>query len=293
VSKYPITQESKDKEKQTRSAILRKNHYSKQEMHLKQRRTPNREETQKPRWATFTYYGSEIRTITKLFKNTNVKIAYKTINTIENHLKPRLQVTDIYEYNQSGVYQLKCKDCPLKYIGKTGRTFKTRYNEHIYAIKTNRRNSKYAEHILDTGHTHGTINETLDILHTKKKGHLLDTLERYYIYNLSKQKLHMNDTYADKHNPIFELIINNTSTSTPPINYPHPKPVYLPHPTTTILLPPPAPHNIPLPPATTVKHDNEIYTILIHASHNRSARRAQKGTPTERRQRIIHRRNTK
>jgi hypothetical protein len=41
-------------------------------------------------------------------------------------------------------------------------------------------------------------------LHTEKKGQLLNTLERYHIYNLSKQKIHMNDTFADKYNPIFE-----------------------------------------------------------------------------------------
>jgi hypothetical protein len=60
--------------------------------------------------------------------------------------------------------------------------------------------------MLDNGHTYGTIDEALDILHTKKKGRILDTVERYYIYKLSKHKLHMNDTYADKYNPIFELI---------------------------------------------------------------------------------------
>jgi hypothetical protein len=89
-----------------------------------------------------------------------------------HHLKPRLPKTDIY--NQSGIYQLKCNDCSLKYIGQTGRTFKTRYKEHIYAIRTNKLNSKYAEHILDTGHTYGTINETVDVMRIKKEGRLLN-----------------------------------------------------------------------------------------------------------------------
>jgi hypothetical protein len=30
-----------------------------------------------------------------------------------------------------GVYKLKCIDCPQQYIGKTGRNFKMRYEEHI------------------------------------------------------------------------------------------------------------------------------------------------------------------
>jgi hypothetical protein len=95
-------------------------------MYPKQRQNTNREDVQKVRWATFTYSGNEVRTITKLFRNANVTIAYKINNTIKNHLKPRLPKTDMY--NQCGVYQLKCNDCPLKYIGQTGRTFKTRYN---------------------------------------------------------------------------------------------------------------------------------------------------------------------
>jgi hypothetical protein len=41
------------------------------------------------------------------------------------------------------------------------------------------------------------------------KGHLLNTLERLYIYELSKKKLQMNNSYTDTHNPIFDLIINN------------------------------------------------------------------------------------
>jgi hypothetical protein len=106
---------------------------------------------QKTRWPLFTYCGSETRAITKLFRNINIAIEYKTNNTIRNHLKPIPPKT--YIYNQSGVYQLKCNNCPLKYIRQTGGTFRPRYKEHVYAIRTNRPSSKYAEHMLDEGHT--------------------------------------------------------------------------------------------------------------------------------------------
>jgi hypothetical protein len=61
------------------------------------------------------------------------------------------------------------------------------------------------------GHAYVTTEETMDIMQTttKKKGNLLNTLERFYIYDLSKQKLQINRTYTDTHNPIFDLIINN------------------------------------------------------------------------------------
>jgi hypothetical protein len=32
---------------------------------------------------------------------------------------------------------MKCLDCPLKYIGQTGRTFHTKYKEHIQTIRNN------------------------------------------------------------------------------------------------------------------------------------------------------------
>jgi hypothetical protein len=121
----------------------------------------------KEKWATFTYYGPETRIITRSFKNTNVGIAFKSSNIIKNHVKLTNQIIDIYQ--KCGVYQLKCNECPLRYIGQTGRTFKDRYKEHIQAIRTNKHTSKYAQHILDTGHAYGTIEETMDIIQTTKK----------------------------------------------------------------------------------------------------------------------------
>jgi hypothetical protein len=47
----------------------------------------------------------------------------------------------------------------------------------------------------------------MEVLHIKKKGQLLSTLERFHIYDLSWQKLQMNDTFTDTRNPIFDLII--------------------------------------------------------------------------------------
>jgi hypothetical protein len=54
-------------------------------------------------------------------------------------------------------------DCPLKYIGQTGRTFKTRYKDHIQAIRNNNSNSGYSKHILNTGHTYGRVIDTMNV----------------------------------------------------------------------------------------------------------------------------------
>jgi hypothetical protein len=71
----------------------------------------------------------------------------------------------------------------------------------------NKPNSKFAQHMLDTQDTYDTIEKTMDIFHFGRNSPHLNALERFYIHNLSAQKLQMNDTYTDIHNPIFNLIL--------------------------------------------------------------------------------------
>jgi hypothetical protein len=73
---------------------------------------------------------------------------------------------------------MKCLDCPLKYFGQTGRTLKTRYKEHSQAIRSN---SGYSYHVLNSGHTYGTITDTMDVIKTGRKCKHLNILENYYI----------------------------------------------------------------------------------------------------------------
>jgi hypothetical protein len=144
--------------------------------------------------------------ITKLFTNTEIKIAYKTTNTLKNHLKTN-------KYKLSGVYQLKCSECPHIYIGQTGRPFKTRYNEHR-EIKNNGENSNFSLHIQNTGHKCANIDETLDVLHVQRKGSMMNVLESYHIYEASKRGIHLNKALSDFYNPIFEIIIKNQPNKT-------------------------------------------------------------------------------
>jgi hypothetical protein len=65
---------------------------------------------------------------------------------------------------------MKCLDCPQKYIRQTSRTFHTRYQEHIQAVRNNNSNSGYPSHISNTGHTYGTITDTVDIIRKHKRG---------------------------------------------------------------------------------------------------------------------------
>jgi hypothetical protein len=100
---------------------------------------------------------------------------------------------------------MKCLDCPLKYVSQTGRTFNTRYKEHIHAIRSNNANYKYSNHILNMEHTYGTTTVTMDVIRTGRKGRHLNTLEKYHIYKISRN-LHMNDAHIETHNPIFQTL---------------------------------------------------------------------------------------
>jgi hypothetical protein len=76
------------------------------------------------KWVTFTYTGNYIRKITKLFKDTNLKVAFKTTTAVgklvsDNH------ITNTYE--QSGIYKMTCQNYPKVYVGQTGRHLITRY----------------------------------------------------------------------------------------------------------------------------------------------------------------------
>jgi hypothetical protein len=82
-------------------------------------------------------------------------------------LRPRDDKENIY--NLSGVYQLKCANCPLRYVGQTRHTFKVRFKEHISDIRNNGQSSKFAQHILDTTHEYGNIENTLEVLYIGKK----------------------------------------------------------------------------------------------------------------------------
>jgi hypothetical protein len=88
-----------------------------------------------------TYSGKEIRFITKLFKDTEINVSYRTKNTIKRILKTISPIESNDKYKLPGVCKLKCNYCPLHYIGQTGRSFNTRFKEHVKAIRYNKENS--------------------------------------------------------------------------------------------------------------------------------------------------------
>jgi hypothetical protein len=101
--------------------------------------------TTNKQWCTFTYTGKETTFITKLFKHTNIKVAFRTSNNIWKHLSQPPPEHD--KYKQSGVYKLTCPDCGKAYIGQTDEEFRTRFNELKRAFHHNPQQSKFALHL--------------------------------------------------------------------------------------------------------------------------------------------------
>jgi hypothetical protein len=158
---YQLTPENEAQENAIINEILTYNGYQQQITYQKHKHNPTNT-TQKTKWKTFTYHGPDTWTITKLFRNTNLKIAYKTTNSIKHHLKPKKPNNRYIQQERSIPTKMRR---PMKYIGQTGRTFKARFKEHIQDIRTNRHNSKFAQHILDTGCAYNTMDQTMKILH--------------------------------------------------------------------------------------------------------------------------------
>jgi hypothetical protein len=79
------------------------------------------------KWVTFTYTGNYRREITKLFKNTILKITFKATTTV-GKLLGDTGTTNIYE--QSGIYKMTCQSCHEVCTGQTGRNL-TRYKEYV------------------------------------------------------------------------------------------------------------------------------------------------------------------
>jgi hypothetical protein len=100
----------------------------------------------------------------------------------------------------------------MKYIGQTGRSFRTRFSEHFRDYKHNNYKSKFAQHLLDSGHSIGPIDNIMEVLYRTNKGKLMDTIERFYIHKETHMNNQINDKNTAKPNFIFDtLILNNTN----------------------------------------------------------------------------------
>ena len=119
------------------------------------------------------------------------------------------------QFTKSGIYQLTCPDCNKKYIGQKGSSFQMRYCEHLRDFKYQNGNSKFAQHFNDNNLSFGPIEKVMNVLHTIKKGTMMDTLEKYHIYKATKLGTQINDKNNMSHNMLFDNLIYDTTRGHP------------------------------------------------------------------------------
>ena len=135
-----------------------------------------------------------------------MKVAFTTNNTIGKRLAVKQEVPQ-NKCDKSGVYQLTCPECKMKYTGETGRPFKVRFQEHARDFKYNNNRSKFAQHLIDNKNAIGNMEDIMEVVHVTKNGKMLDTLEGFHICKETKAGNQINDRLTVRENAIFENIV--------------------------------------------------------------------------------------
>jgi hypothetical protein len=157
------------------------------------------------RWANFTYIGKE----TKLFKNSAIKVSFVTNSTISKALSLKSnQNVEPNKYEKSGIYRLTCPDCNMRYVGQTGRPFRVRFKERFQDFKHGHMKSKFAQHLIENGHSFGPIHNVMEIIYTTRKGKQMNTMENFYIFKETRNNNQINDRNMVKPNPIFDVVVH-------------------------------------------------------------------------------------
>jgi hypothetical protein len=195
LNNYHLSHEKSEKESTIIQDLLHNNGYKTSVLKSIASCKKHTNRTEETHWSKFTYLGKDTRAITKVFKNTRIKVTYSTNSTLEKLLtKKHYSLKDNYE--NSGIYQLTCPTCRMKYMGQTGRSFRTRFQEHLRDFRHGNGKSRFAQHLLENGHDIGPIEDIMSTIHITNKGRLMDTIEKFY-----------NDKLAVRPNIIFDTIV--------------------------------------------------------------------------------------
>jgi hypothetical protein len=158
------------------------------------------------RWCKLTYYGIISEEIGSLFPKEKFRIAFSNNNNLRkflNNTKDKVQPLE-----NSGIYKLQCNECSATYIGQSGRSIRTRVEEHERCFrKCNISQSHFAKHLWEENHTSNFLPE---ILHRARKGKRMDKTEELEIRKHMKTSKLLNDILFDNHSPLLEASLSLT-----------------------------------------------------------------------------------
>ena len=134
----PISQISRKKEWTSVCTMVVSNGFQDKILHDLKEKLTHKKQTLRPiatepnqKWVPFTFSDQQSGKLRICLKNSSIKIAFRTTNTIQKQLSRN----PYNQQNPSGIYSLKCNTCNKKYVGQTGRGIDTRYKEHICYTK--------------------------------------------------------------------------------------------------------------------------------------------------------------
>ena len=146
------------------------------------------------------YIKTISQNIKNIFVKNNIHTAFTNNNNMSRIIYNAKEKTDVDK--KCGVYSLTCPECSSIYIGQTGRTFITRYKEHIKPNSS----SNFMQHLIETNHKL-TPNHNIKPLHIcekSKKLNLLECLEINKINNTNSSNL-LNDQIDINNSPLLNL----------------------------------------------------------------------------------------
>ena len=158
-------------------------------------------ERENSKFVSIPYEPRITRGLSKIFKNLDMTVVHSSGNKLQQLLgNPK----DKIELNErSGIYEISCKDCNLKYVGQTKRPIITRFKEHMAHLRYGRtEKSSVAQHAFDNSHRIDIDN--LKLLRNVTNNRQLDAFESLEI---SKCKNSMNsDKGPIPNSPLYWLV---------------------------------------------------------------------------------------
>ncbi|KAJ8963343.1 hypothetical protein NQ318_018815 [Aromia moschata] len=113
--------------------------------------TTFRRETDNSKIVSLPHEPKFTRGLDKIFKNNNINLVSNSKNKLQTLLGNPKDKIDNNE--NSGIYEISCKDCDQKYIGQTKRSILTRFKEHMAHLKYGRtEKSCVVQHAFDNNH---------------------------------------------------------------------------------------------------------------------------------------------
>ena len=150
-----------------------------------------------------------------IFKKLDINISFSIPNTLRSLLPSKIARID--NFTKSGVYKLICS-CGKCYVGRTFRSFNTRYNEHIRYLKKCydpnivRLKSTFAQHVIESNCSFNIENKCIEILHTNSKSTTISQLEclEILIHKLKKPDILLNEVVDFDNDSLLRKIISHS-----------------------------------------------------------------------------------